>query len=114
MMARSELEVDPAVSDLLVRLRAAWDCGDGEAYASVFSDDAQYVTAPGEHCTDEKRLPTRIRKSSIQSSKEPRWAVATRRVRQITSDVVLVEATGSVLFPGEREEKVAPMACSRL
>ncbi len=41
MSATSEFQADDAVRDVLLRLRDAWERGDGEAYAAVFADDAQ-------------------------------------------------------------------------
>ena len=41
---------DRAALDLIVRrLEAAWNTGDGEAFASPFAEDADFVTIRGEH-----------------------------------------------------------------
>ena len=41
---------DRAALDLIVaRLEAAWNAGDGEAFASPFAEDADFVTIRGEH-----------------------------------------------------------------
>ena len=56
MKATSELQVFDAVDNLMLRLREAWNSGDGEAYAAIFSEDAQYVTAPGERLHGRKQI----------------------------------------------------------
>jgi uncharacterized protein (TIGR02246 family) len=108
MSTKSELQSEEAVRDVMVRLREAWERGDGQAYAALFSEDAQYVTAPG------KRLHGR--KSIAQSHQEifNRFFKDTKlgrsypnTLRPITSDVVLVESAGSVLFPGETESEIS-------
>jgi uncharacterized protein (TIGR02246 family) len=41
---------DRAALDLIVRrLEAAWNAGDGEAFAAPFAEDADFVTIRGEH-----------------------------------------------------------------
>jgi uncharacterized protein (TIGR02246 family) len=50
-----EMSVEPAshdraALDLIVRrLEAAWNAGDGEAFAAPFAEDADFVTIRGEH-----------------------------------------------------------------
>ena len=40
---------EAAIRELLDRQVAGWDAGDAEAYASVFTPDADYVTFLGSH-----------------------------------------------------------------
>lgn len=102
-------ETTDAIRNLMERLRDAWGRGDGEAYGSVFADDAQYVTAPGERMygrraiadSHQKIFDTFFRGTKLGSGYPT-------RIRPLTPDVALVEASGSVLFPGEVEEKVSP------
>jgi uncharacterized protein (TIGR02246 family) len=102
-------EAESAVIELMGRMAQAWEQGDGGAYGALFSDDAQYVTAPGE------RL--RGRKAIVQSHQHvfDTFFKGTRLGRDyplrfwpLDSEIVLVEASGSVLFPGERETSVPP------
>ncbi len=97
------------VLDLVERLADAWDRGDGEAYGSLFSEDAQYVTAPGERLHGAKAIAESHRRIFSTFFRETRLGRGyPREVRPLTPDVVLVEASGSVLFPGEKEEDVPP------
>jgi uncharacterized protein (TIGR02246 family) len=109
MSAITEIQAEDAVRDLMVRLREAWERGDGEAYASLFSEEAQYVSAPGERVHGRRSIA-----ESHQAIFDTIFK-ATRlgrnypsHMRQLTADVVLVEAAGSVLFPGESEGSVPP------
>lgn len=109
MNAISEPQAFDAVDNLMIRLREAWNNGDGEAYAAVFSEDAQYVTAPGERLHGRKQIAEShqkvfdtIFKGTTIGRKYPRM------VRAITQDVILIEAAGSVLFPGEVEDNIPP------
>jgi uncharacterized protein (TIGR02246 family) len=105
----SDLAAEDAVRGLLLRLREAWESGDGEAYASVFSEDAQYVNAPGERVYGKKAIAESHQKifdTFFKGTKLGRSYPS--RIRQVTPEVVLVESAGSVLFPGEAEEKIEP------
>ena len=109
MSTISEARAEDAVREVLIRLRDAWDRGDGEAYASVFSDDAQYVNALGERVHGRKSIAETHQKifdTFFKGTKLGRNYPS--NIRRITSDVVLVESSGSVLFPGENENNVAP------
>jgi uncharacterized protein (TIGR02246 family) len=109
MSAISELQAEDAVRAVMVRLREAWECGDGEAYASLFSEEAQYVTAPGERLYGRKSIAEshqRIFNTFFKETKLGRDHP--NSLRKVTPEVVLVESAGSVLFPGESEHKVSP------
>jgi len=102
-------ETEGAVTNVMGRLRDAWERGDGEAYGRLFSEDAQYVTAPGERMHGRKAISEshqRIFDTFFKGTRLGRdYPFSTREIRP---DVVLVESAGSVLFPGEREQSVAP------
>ncbi len=100
---------EDAVRGLLLRLRDAWERGDAEAYASVFSEDAQYVNAPGERVYGKKAIAESHQKifdTFFKGTKLGRNYPS--QFRQIATDVVLVESAGSVLFPGEIEQNIPP------
>jgi uncharacterized protein (TIGR02246 family) len=109
MSAISELPAEDAVRAVMARLREAWERGDGQAYASLFSEDAQYVTAPGERMRGRKSIANSHQEIFNTFFKETKLGQGyPSSLRRITPDVVLVESAGSVLFPGESESKVAP------
>jgi uncharacterized protein (TIGR02246 family) len=47
-------EDEAAIGALLDRMGQAWARGDGDAYASVFSEDATYDNAPGERVVGDR------------------------------------------------------------
>lgn len=101
--------VNDAVNDLLRRMAEAWERGDGPGYAAVFSEDAQYVNAPGERMhgrtaiaeSHQKIFDTFFRRTRLGSGYP-------HQLRPLTPEIVLVESCGAVLFPGEIEQKVPP------
>jgi uncharacterized protein (TIGR02246 family) len=109
MTTLSDRETKEAVSDLMGRMGEAWERGDGDAYSLLFSEDAQYVTAPGERLHGRKPIADshqQIFDTIFKGTKLGRGYPVS--FRSITPEVVLVEGCGSVLFPGEVEEKVSP------
>jgi uncharacterized protein (TIGR02246 family) len=102
-------EAESAVMELIGRMAGAWQRGDGEAYGALFADDAQYVTAPGERLHGRRAIEEshqRVFDSFFKNTRVGRDYPIQLRV--LTPDVVLVEACGSVLFPGETENAVPP------
>jgi uncharacterized protein (TIGR02246 family) len=49
MVGSDGLTDEDAIHQLLDRQAKAWAAGDPEAYASVFTDDADYITFLGSH-----------------------------------------------------------------
>jgi uncharacterized protein (TIGR02246 family) len=87
----------------------AWARGDGDAYASVFSEDATYDNAPGERVVGRQEIAAshqRIFHSVLRHTRLGSGYPV--RLQPITPDVVLVHASGAVLFAGEDEAKVPP------
>lgn len=96
-----------AVQEVMVRLRDAWQRGDGKAYAELFSEDAQYVTAPGERLHGRESIALSHEAVFHTFFRETRLGRSYRSsLRPLAPDVVLVESEGSVLFPGENETRV--------
>ena len=102
-------EDEAAITGLLDGLREAWERGDGAGYASMFSDDARYVSATGVRSVGREQIA-----SSHQRIFDSLFA-ATRlgssypvELQPVAPGVVLVHGVGAVLFPGEREQRVAP------
>jgi uncharacterized protein (TIGR02246 family) len=110
-MERAQItaEDDEAIRELLDRMRDAWACGDGAAYASVFSEDARYVNAPGTRIVgrqaiadSHQRIFTSLFRSTRLGSMYP------AELQPVAPNVVLVHASGAVLFAGENEHGVPP------
>jgi uncharacterized protein (TIGR02246 family) len=108
MSAISALQPEDAVRDVMIRLRDAWDRGDVEAYASLFSEDAQFVTALGTRMQGRESIAESHQKIFDTFFKGTKLGGYPNSFRRIAPDVILVESAGSILFPGETEQKVAP------
>jgi len=112
-MSANDLQLSPkdeaAINDLLARMSEAWEHSDGAANASVFDEDARYVTATGVRTVG--RQPIASAHQQIFDS----FFAGTRlgrsypiELQPIAPGVVLVHGAGAVLFNGEREQHVAP------
>jgi uncharacterized protein (TIGR02246 family) len=102
-------EDEAAIRALLDRMGQAWARGDGEAYASVFSEDATYDNAPGQRVVGRQEIAAshqRIFDSVLRHTRLGSGYPV--RLQPVTPEVVLVHASGAVLFAGEDEAKVPP------
>jgi uncharacterized protein (TIGR02246 family) len=100
---------EAAIRSLLERMRDAWQSGDGEAYGSTFSEDARYVTAPGERLVGRKAIADshqRIFNTLLKDTHLGRTYPAA--FQAIAPGVVLIHSSGAVLFEGETETHVQP------
>jgi len=107
MDSPSDLDVEEASRAIMVRLSEAWERGDG--VASLSSVDAQYVSAPGERVDGRKSIAQSHQRVFDTLFKNSRLGHQyPLSIRGIAPDVVLIEATGSVLFPGAMGRNIAP------
>lgn len=92
---------EAAIRDLFRKLLDDWGRGDGYAYGSRFTEDADYVAFDGSHTRGRQEI------SSSHQELFDRWVKGTKLVGAIESvrflapGVALVHATGSTVFPGE-------------
>src|ERR1700683_3073991 len=96
MSAISAIQPEDAVRDVMVRLREAWDRGDVEAYASLFSEDAQFVTALGTRMHGKKSIAESHREILKTFFKGTKLGGYPNSFRRISPDVILVESAGSI------------------
>jgi uncharacterized protein (TIGR02246 family) len=100
---------EQAIRELLARMRDAWARGDGAAYASVFSDDARYVNAPGARSVGRQAIADSHQKIFDSLLKGTRLgSTYPAELQPVAPNVVLVHGSGAVLFPGESEQRVLP------
>jgi uncharacterized protein (TIGR02246 family) len=92
-----------------VALREAWERGDGAAYGSLFTDDARYVSPTGTRTVGREQIA-----ASHQQIFDSFFAGARLgssfpfELQPVAPGLVLIHASGAVLFPGEHEQAVAP------
>jgi len=93
-------EDEAAIRALLDRMGQAWARGDGDADASVFSEDATYDNAPGQRvvgrqeiAASHQRIFNSVLRHTCLGSGYP------VRLQPVTPDVLLVHAGGAMLLP---------------
>jgi uncharacterized protein (TIGR02246 family) len=97
------------IEALLAQLAASWAMGDGKAYGELFCEDAQYVEAPGRRVRGKTAIAKSHQRIFDTFFRHTRVASRTpAEIRQIVPDVVLIESSGAVLFPGEDVKDVSP------
>lgn len=98
---------EAAILALFERQNAAWAAGDAEAYATVFTPDADYVTWIGTHFKG---------RAAIRDSHTPLFAKYLKnthlegeitQLRFLTPDVALVHGRGWMLKPRQRRTRRA-------
>ena len=100
---------------LLVDLEQAWNCGDAEAYAGLFMDDAVYVARGG--ALWERREEIR-RQLGVAFSGPLRYTVLhfrAWRIRFITSKVAMVYAAMEIVNPWNKAQNgqmLASLVCA--
>jgi uncharacterized protein (TIGR02246 family) len=98
-----------AIRTLLDRMGEAWARGDGQAYASVFSEDATFDNAPGQRVVGRQGIAASHQQIFDSVLTHTRLGGGYPvQLQSVTPDVVVVHASGAVLFAGEDEAKVPP------
>ena len=111
MMRQVELAIedDTAIRGLLAGMAETWARGDGPGYGAVFTEDARYVTAPGNRLIGRQAIAdghTRIFRTIFKDTRLGRNYPLD--LQPVAPGVVLVHGCGSVLFRGEDERRVPP------
>jgi uncharacterized protein (TIGR02246 family) len=103
--AGSASQDEAAIRDLFQQLLRAWGRGDGRAYGSLFTDDADYVAFDGSRTRGAQAI------GDVHQPLFDTWLKGTRLIGQIESvrflgsDVALLHATGGTVFPGQRDDR---------
>jgi uncharacterized protein (TIGR02246 family) len=87
---------EDAIRELLDRQITGWNAGDPEAYASVFTADADYVTFLGSHYKGRKAIAASYAPLFKKLLKGSRLDAEITQLRFLTSDVALIQATAAV------------------
>jgi uncharacterized protein (TIGR02246 family) len=81
---------EAAIRELLDRQVAGWDAGDAEAYASVFTHDADYVTFLGSHYRGRDAIAASYTPLFAKILKGSRLKADVTQLRFLTADVALI------------------------
>ena len=91
-----------AIDHLFDQLSDAWDCGDGEAYASLFLEDAVFVGVFGFRLKGRSIIKERHQDVFNGIFKYSRLeSMCGKQLQPLTNDVVLIHSDGDIYFPGE-------------
>jgi uncharacterized protein (TIGR02246 family) len=93
---------EDAIRELLDRQVTGWDAGDAEAYASVFTPDADYVTSLGSHYTGRDAIAASYVPLFTKLLKGSRLHTEIAQLRFLTPDVALIHAKAAVVKRGRR------------
>jgi uncharacterized protein (TIGR02246 family) len=92
---------EAAIRDLFWKLLDDWGRGDGYAYGSRFTEDADYIAFDGTHTRGRREIASSHQKLIDKWVKGTKLVGRIESVRFLSPEVALVHATGSTIFPGE-------------
>jgi uncharacterized protein (TIGR02246 family) len=98
-------EDEHAIRELIDRQVTGWAAGDADAYASVFTPDADYVTFLGSHYTGRGAIAASYAPLFKKFLKGSRLEFEITQLRFLTPDVALVHAKGAVVKGGGRRSR---------
>ena len=90
-----------AIRALFAELIAAWGRGDGHAYGSLFTDEADYVAFDGSHTRGRRVIAESHQKLFDTWLKGTRLTGRIEGLRFLGPGFALVHATGATLMPGK-------------
>ena len=103
---------EDAIRKLVDRQMQAWAAGDPEAYASVFTSDADYVTFLGSHYQGRTAIAASYVPLFKKLLKGSRLDIEITQLRFLTPDVALILADAAVHRARRRKRREA-RGCSR-
>ena|SRR5690606_30216141 len=126
LMERSTTQVNPritaadeaAVKALPHRMSEAWGRGDADAYAAIFTPDADYVVFDGSHAKGRSEIADIHRPLFQRFMKGSQLVIDSVEVRFLTPDVALIHSSGGVRRKGQakvskRQQSVQTMVAVR-
>lgn len=100
---------EAAIRAVIDQLPRAWAAGDGEAFASVFAEDADFTVWNGIFEKGRGEIAAGHQQIFDTFYKDTKLGVEIRSVRFLREDVAVVHAEGRV-FKGEEDYAAAPLA----
>lgn len=106
MQMQCDTSVDEqAVRGLFRQLLDAWGRGDGAAYGSLFTEDADYVAFDGSNRRGGEAIGAEHQQLFGTWLKGTRLVGGIDTLRFLGPDVALVHASGGTMFPGQRDAR---------
>ncbi|MGB3632497.1 MAG: SgcJ/EcaC family oxidoreductase [Rubrobacteraceae bacterium] len=94
---------EAAVRDLLQQLMEDWGRGDGEAYGSRFTEDADYVAFDGTHTKGRQEIATSHQQLFDKFLKGTRLTGGISSIKFLHPDIALVHASGGTIMRGKTD-----------
>jgi uncharacterized protein (TIGR02246 family) len=96
-MSSDQRADEAAIRELINQQVTGWAAADPEAYAAVFTSDADYVTFLGSHYTGREAIAASYVPLFRKLLKGSRLKIDITRVRFLTPDVALIHANAAVV-----------------
>lgn len=103
-----------AVRDLFQQLLKAWGAGDAEAYAALFTEDADYVAFDGVNQKGRAGIIAGHKPLFERYLKGSRLTGELVSLRFLAPDVALAHAVGSIIDPGRQTPKSGRLSSQTL
>lgn len=113
MLSASPSEAESQISELFSRMTQAWEDGNGAAWGESFIPDADFTVWFGMELEGRKAIAGGHQFIFDNFYGGTSYQLVVRKVRFLTSEIVIVHLTGSVVRPGEplpQEPDTVPMA----
>lgn len=94
---------EAAIRDLLQRLGEAWERGDADAYASLFTEDADYVVFDGTHLKGRQEIADTHRPLFERFMKGSRLVTGSSSMQFLSPDVALIHSRGAILWKRQKQ-----------
>ena len=89
---------EAAIRGLVQKAAENWSKGDGDAYAALFTEDADYVTFAG---TLHKGRREIARSHQQLFAKGSRLVLELKSIRFLNADIAVIHVTGGIVEPGQ-------------
>lgn len=98
----SQTAGEEAIHDLFRQMLTSWDAGDSDAYATQFTNDADYITFDGTHLKGREAIAA-VHRQLFTFMKGSSLKGQITGIRFLSPDIALVHTTGAILLPGDTE-----------
>ena len=93
---------EAVIRSRLEEFNAAWDRGDADGFAALFSEDADYITFDGSRWKGRREIAESHRAFFQGFLKGSRLVIDRQSIRLLAPDVALIHTRGAVLLAGQK------------
>ncbi len=92
---------EKTLSGLFQQMIDGWNLGDGQAYATPFTEDADYVIVDGKHVKGRETIAFGHQYIFNTVFKDSRMKGQVKDIRFLSADIALMHAEGVLQIPGQ-------------